>query len=363
MKRYLIIFSGYNQRAVIAFLRTLCKNNIDNYVIFASSEEDTILQTSYKSKVMVVRKKKELDWVVIKELLIQAKNEYGFEEFMIVPSTEALNRFCLKNRMQIEDLGGIDVLAPQTLYELLSDKQKFSGLCRKNGIGVPEEIDFPSVFGSGFVAKPKTYFSREGKVYTPVLISDKQIYENFCSSYDKNDFYYQEYVDGKSIYLLYYVTKEGDIYKFSQENFMQQPNGKSILVAKPAKYHMDSQYTKYEKLLLKIKYYGFIMIEVRVQGEKDYVIEANPRFWGPSQLFVDCGYNLFEIFLKEYDFLSGDITLDELDWNACYYWHAGVPASGEVQYYAGYEAIYEQERNILLDYEIYSREDTIMLEK
>ena len=34
------------------------------------------------------------------------------------------------------------------------------------------------------------------------------------------------------------------------------------------------------------------------------MIEANPRFWGPSQLFVDAGFNLFESFLFDYNIIE-----------------------------------------------------------
>lgn len=57
----IVIFSGYNQRAVIAFLRCLSKNRFEDYVIVAASEDDTILKTSYRNKVFCIRKNKELD--------------------------------------------------------------------------------------------------------------------------------------------------------------------------------------------------------------------------------------------------------------------------------------------------------------
>lgn len=56
MKKIVIVFSGYNQRAVISFLRTLEKNTIC-YAIIASSAQDTIFQSSYADKVEYVRKK------------------------------------------------------------------------------------------------------------------------------------------------------------------------------------------------------------------------------------------------------------------------------------------------------------------
>ncbi len=42
MKNMLVIFSGYNQRAVIAFLRVLTINRICDYVIIASGKKRII---------------------------------------------------------------------------------------------------------------------------------------------------------------------------------------------------------------------------------------------------------------------------------------------------------------------------------
>ena len=40
------------------------------------------------------------------------------------------------------------------------------------------------------------------------------------------------------------------------------------------------------------------------------MIEANPRFWGPSQFYHDCGIEFFELFLKDYDIIDS-VSIDE----------------------------------------------------
>ena len=57
----IVVFSGYNQRAVVAFLRTLEKNKVESFRIIASGDSDSILKTNYKEKVIYTRKKKKLD--------------------------------------------------------------------------------------------------------------------------------------------------------------------------------------------------------------------------------------------------------------------------------------------------------------
>ncbi len=55
LNKVIIIFSGFNQRAIIAFLRTLEANKLQ-YAIIAKSNTDTIFLTNYKDKVIAVRK-------------------------------------------------------------------------------------------------------------------------------------------------------------------------------------------------------------------------------------------------------------------------------------------------------------------
>lgn len=50
----ILIFSGFNPRAVLAFIRTLEKNNISDYGIIANGICDRIFLTKYASKVIYV---------------------------------------------------------------------------------------------------------------------------------------------------------------------------------------------------------------------------------------------------------------------------------------------------------------------
>ena len=60
MKTMALIFSGFNQRAVIAFLRTLDNNSL-TYAIIANSLEDSILSSRYAGSVAAIREFMELN--------------------------------------------------------------------------------------------------------------------------------------------------------------------------------------------------------------------------------------------------------------------------------------------------------------
>lgn len=60
MDKGVIIFSGYNPRGIVAFMRTLVKYNVPLGVI-AKSPDDEIFQTIYKEHVIAIRTRKQLD--------------------------------------------------------------------------------------------------------------------------------------------------------------------------------------------------------------------------------------------------------------------------------------------------------------
>ena len=87
-----IIFSGFNQRAVIAFIRTLEKLSVD-YAIIACTKNDTIFKTKYKNKVITTRQVLQLD---LNDIIIEkdkkASVKYGrdtnLEEFISRENTK-----------------------------------------------------------------------------------------------------------------------------------------------------------------------------------------------------------------------------------------------------------------------------------
>ncbi len=261
-----LIFSGFNQRAIIAFLRTLNKNE-QPYAIIAKSPSDPILQTDYNSHVFSARNTVKLDLNDILNCINEVKQKIKADEFIVAPTTEALNRLIIKHDKKFRDLNCSTPLVNKELYELISDKYKFRELCLRNGIIVPKDFKSFQSAKIPFVAKPISYFSSNDNIYSPVLILNERDRDNFSQNYNINDFFYQKFVTGKSLYLLYYFHRNGKIFKYSQENIVQQPEGKSIVAAVSSNFHLATESLKYEKLLKKINYHGFIMIEIKQDGQ------------------------------------------------------------------------------------------------
>lgn len=356
MKKIPVVFSGYNQRAVVAFLRTLEQKGLQ-YAVVASSKQDTIFLTEYAKNVLATRKQKALHLQDILDSIEQVRQRLKAERYVIAPSTEALNRYLLENEAELNKAGCELSIVDRVLYEKISDKQPFSDLCKSAGIAVPAEYEI-SEATYPYIAKPKRYLSADGAAHSPLLISNESDLAGFLSNHKREDFYYQEYIGGSSFYLLYYVYSTGEVVKLSQQNLMQQPDGKSIIAAEISDIHETDESKKYEDLLKSLNFHGLVMVEIRGDNEKYYMVEANPRFWGPSQLFVDAGMNLFEDFLFE-----AGITNAKPGHTAPkpvrYFWGGGLSLAGGVADYHDYSPD-EFNRNISgwNAADIYNREDT-----
>ena len=351
---HIVIFTGYNQRAILAFIRTLDRQNID-FSIVAKHCDDEIFLTKYSKNIIAQRCKKELDLNDIETCLKKIKKTKNVNKLLIIPSTEALNRFLLENRTFFQNLNCKIPLIDKNTYELISDKLTFTELCKKNNINIPQNIEC-KIENIPFVAKPKKYFNKNNEIFSPVLILNKADYKDFTKKYDLSNFYYQEYVEGESYYLLYYFSKNGEIIKFSQKNLVQQSEGKSIVASIPSTIHDSFVSKKYEILFKELKFFGLIMIELRKSKDRFYMIEANPRFWGPSQLFVDAGLNFFEYFLQDND-INIAISDQNINKNAKYFWNGGFDKN--VVYFGLNKTDFFNEYIDFFKYEIYNRLDSI----
>lgn len=359
--KIVIIFSGYNNRAVVSFIRTLEKNRI-NYVVVARNNKDPVFNTAYKANVVLTRESECLDLEHVTKYIEIIRGKFNAVQYFIAPSTEALNRFLQKERTVLEKMNVIVPLTDADVYVSVSDKKVFGEICRENEILVPDEYTSIADASFPFVAKPRKYFAQDGSIYTPFLIFDKEQQSSFLEECNPDDFYFQEYVEGRSIYLLYYFHRDGRIFKFSQENLIQQPDGGSMVAAISSDFHNTDESTKYEQLFKTLGFFGLVMVELKVNNNKNYMIEANPRFWGPSQLFVDSGVNLFETFLHDYGFIVNEPVFQEPD-QTKYFWFGGVQGTfrdgKKLSFHEGCEEELLKNLDDWVQHDIYNRDDTI----
>lgn len=362
----IIIFSGYNNRAVISFLRTLEKCCLD-YKIIASGLKDPIWHSRYNKNIAYIRKKQELEVEEIVQAIYNINPEG--EKCFIAPSTEYLNRFLLNNREIFEKNNCIIPLVDKNIYELVSDKKRFSDLCEEYKIYSPKEISTIEKFDKPLIAKPKYYVSSDGGIYAPQFLLDERAYADFIEKHNAEDFVFQEFLPGGiSYYLLFYFSRNGKVYAFSQQNLAQQPGGKSILAAVSSEWHLDKKIVApYINMFKQIDFFGMVMVEIRNYENNNYMIEANPRFWGPSQLFFDAKYNFFEFLLNDYGILKPCPEEKALRTPTFYFWSGGtkeeILADNDCVWHQGGKEFFERHHDDFNKADIYKRNDTMNIYK
>ncbi|MFM7233852.1 MAG: hypothetical protein ACKOZM_04620 [Flavobacteriales bacterium] len=359
--KLIIIYTGYNQRAVIAFMRLAKAINLP-VALIAKSPEDTIFLTDYKSDVFITRANPRLDVETIIEHVSLAREKFGCESIFILPTTEFLNRTMLANRTILKDHGIQFGLCEEELYCKLSDKVRFTEFCRSYNIPVPQESEEP--FGEfPQVAKPKHYLS-DNYALKPVILNTLKDLEILSATGKMDSYFFQPYITGSSIYLLFYFKRDGSVRVYSQENLLQEPDGGSIILAKSSTHFEELSVVKeYEKMLRESGFFGLVMVELRIHNSIPYMIEANPRFWGPSQLVIDSNMKLLEDFLIDNQLCTFDFPDKPYKNSVYYFWSGGMRnaylAEKEVKHHQFQSDSFIRDYSTLLESEVYFRNDTI----
>jgi hypothetical protein len=361
----IVFFSGYNQRAVMAFVRVVDKYRIP-FVIVASGPEDAMYHSRYREKICYERTGQSLDLKYFESAIECLHDTYPMHNYIFIPSAEALNRFLLDNREYFTRKRVIIPLVEKNIYEAVSNKYSFRALCQQSSISVPGE--YKEVSTLPVVAKPKKYFSlRDGRSLYPYLLHTEADRNRFLKSEHREDFFLEEFVEGESYYLLYYLSKSHDVISYSQKNLVQQPDGKSIIAAVPATVHDQEISSKFISLFRKINFWGLAMVEVRFDGSDYYLIEANPRLWGPSQLFVDAGVRFFQYYLTDMGFnLDFDRGNKYTEGEVKYFWFGGlVSTMRENRKPLYHKGMTEDEffacMDLFMQNDVYQRRDTIQI--
>ncbi|GGK60389.1 MULTISPECIES: ATP-grasp domain-containing protein [Flavobacteriaceae] len=355
-----LIFSGNNDRAIIAFCRYAMLNNI-SFSIVTNGGNDLIFNTAFKRNVICTR---EFNKLSIENILFYVENirkNSGVDTVFILPSTEYLNRFLINHKTALEQ-NNIDTgLCGKKLYELISDKYSFSEKCKDFKIDVPKEFDeFPKAYP--YIIKPKLYKTTESKIDKPTIITSKKDLKKYWKDKDLKDYYLQEYVEGKSIYLLYYFSKDGNYDVFSQENLIQQYNGGSMVLCKSSNYHLETISEKFGELFTSLNFSGLVMVEVKLHNNKFVMIEANPRLWGPSQLILDAEMNLFDSFALDNELLK-NVKKRNYKKDVWYFWSGGIVDTlynkQELTYYNFKKKYFITNYQEILKNEIFLKPDTL----
>jgi predicted ATP-grasp superfamily ATP-dependent carboligase len=360
MSKGILILSGYNMRAIVAFCRWAQDQHVPFHLI-ARNEFDPISLTDFSDRVFLIRKHENLELEDFCIWISRIREKYSYQKVLVLPSTEFLNRFMVNNQNAIELVDGVVPLVNKVLYERISDKYSFGKLCLDFGIPVPEEYNkIPKTFP--FVAKPRSYASIFKRQLKPYLIHYEADLADFRQNESLDDFYFQQYIEGKSLYLLASMPRNEKPVLFAQENLMQQANGGSIVLARIDDFHKQRAVVQYLELLAEINFYGLLMIEIRFHKgtQKYFMIEANPRLWGPIQLAVDNGIDFFGSFLRDYKFNVSHFSSQDRH-AQFYYWSGGLTENSKIVYHNYSKDQFIDEFNSINRCNLFYRKDTMRL--
>jgi hypothetical protein len=294
------IISGYNGRAVLAACRSLQARGAQ-FGIVARGAGDAIRQSRYRARIGAEIHSQDLELEALTESLARLRTALGAGRLVVLPTAEYLNRFLLTHRAHLEREAGCVLPLPSfDVYRTVSDKQQFAALCAANGLALPAEFPGESLPVFPFAAKPRAEFSDAGKRCYPYLIHDRREYAAFRNAELLQDYYMQEYVHGRSYYLLFYFFQDGRYRAFCQRNGAQQPGGKSVVFAWSEPFPEPALQERYGRVLRELGFRGLVMVELKGSAGNYRMIEANPRLWGPLQLARDSGNDLIACYAEEY---------------------------------------------------------------
>lgn len=325
-RKSFVIFSGSNDRAVLAFLRALSICGHRAYIV-ARTRADRVLRTHFARDVVFVRDTADLTIEIFLQCIEQVRQTACDGELVILPSSEYLNNFLLQHRDQIENTGCNIPLVDATTYNLLTAKRSATTFFASGGITVPTEYDHPESRKLPLVAKPLRNIDEQGKSLYPALLHTREDLQKFAAANIAEDYFFQEYIQGESRYLLVYISRDSkQVRTWSHRNLMQQPCGKSMLFAAPDNLHDEPVAQRIIEQLHALKFTGLGMIELIRDDSRTVFIEMNPRVWGPVQFCLDQHQPLLQAFIGEC--LHGDPLLYTTKLGtrkrSYYFWLGGV---------------------------------------
>lgn len=337
MRTGLMALSGYNDRAVVALCRWAAAAGVPLHLV-ARDEADRIHLTAHAASVFVQRESPQLDVAGVAAWLHALRGRHGYDRVVIAPSTEFFNRFLLRHRAAIEAAGGVVPLVDEALYAQVSDKEAFATMCAAHGIAVPAVFDgLPE--GLPFVAKPRHYGAATSGQVKPYLVFTPEDRAAFLQREDPSRFFFQEFVEGESLYLLAHVARDGKVAACAQQNLIQQPFGGSIVLARAHGFHHEPAARAYLDMLRGAGFHGLVMIEVRrcARSGRTVMIEANPRLWGPLQFVLDQGVDLLTPYFADHglDVQSPAPSATRHDF---YFWSGGLAHPAAPCTFHGYSA-------------------------
>ena len=344
-----LLFSGYNDRAVVALCRFFARQRLP-FVIVAAGPTDAIWRTTWASFVMLSRLDKRLD-VALFQVAVQAAQQL---RLVYCPTTEFMNQFVLDQRLALQAVGvQVSLPAAPVYFQLTSKLHSAAVVQQLTGIHPPPAMAW-SHLKIPCVLKPIHNVSGAQEMVYPQLCSTDEQLQSALKGLDPAQWFAQAWVEGQSYYLCGYLARDGKHASFWQENLLQQPGGKSMVLARSG----ANPGVDVDRLFIGLHHLGFhgpFMMELisDAQGTLHF-IEINPRFWGPLQLALTACPRLLILYARDH----GAIVSEPPPTTAGPHWYAWAQGArqGNCRYYPGAHGLPVE--NLLREHDVYAAPDT-----
>lgn len=356
-----VLFSGHNDRAVITLCRFFNRFRIP-FLIICSSGTDAIASTDWSSASLLSRIDRALDVALFDVVMQVVKNTFGANAGPIYcPTTEFMNQFVLEERTELLRLGWKIMLPSSEIYREVTNKVTSKDVVKRlTGITAPAELPWTDL-KAPCVLKPIENILGD-KVYYPRLCHTDSELKKALGEIDTQFWFAQSWIDGQSYYLCAYITLDGRYAHFWQQNLLQQPGGKSIVLARTIS-NPGMPVDPFFQELVAAGYRGPLMLEIIIDAAgKSNFIEINPRFWGPLQLALSACPRILKLFADDAGFFSSPENAadeDRVENNHWYAWSLGAQLPGCKRYpaLAAIEALHPLPE-LLERWDVYAAPDT-----
>ncbi|HEY3519662.1 MAG TPA: hypothetical protein VGK80_01320 [Rhodanobacteraceae bacterium] len=258
------------------------------------------MRSSFRRDVKWVRPTHDLSLEIFFEGVRRVRAGAGDAALVVLPSTEYFNTFLLRHRRKIEEMDCRIPLVQASLYARLTEKRSAADFFSTAGLALPRDVPASATCDPPIVAKPFRNVSVAGESLYPHLLQTRAEIRTFFATHDAKDYFFQEYVRGDSLYLLFHLSQTGrHEFTWSQRNLLQQPDGKSMLLAESSDFHGSETAARIMRALRDAGFHGLGMVEVIRTADRDVFIEMNPRIWGPVQFCLDQQQPLLPAFIGE----------------------------------------------------------------
>lgn len=284
-----VIFSGANERAVLAICRSFARRGIPCSLV-ARPGRDPMRWTTYRTWIGATRRRDALDLADMLDCVRALAARHPGQALAFMPTAESVNRIVLRHRARFEEARLGVQLVDEAIYATVSDKASLLDQATRFGLELPPPLDAPLPDALPLVAKPRREFAPDGRKLYPELIHDVAGLAAFLAREDTALYFFQRYLDGASYYYLAHFARDGTATFAYQRNLLQQANGKSILAAELCRCPDARTRERLTTLFRSLGYHGYAMVETMELAGRHYLIEVNPRFWGPWSLADRAGF-------------------------------------------------------------------------